>query len=338
MRIRGLAVVAAMIVIGSMLGAAPSSAATSPYAPVNRPGPKLTVPTTTLKAGLTCTANLKNAKRTPVLLVHGTGVSPEENWSFIYKPALTKLGVPFCIVRMPQRATGDIQVNAEYVVWSIRQMHAKAHRKISIIGASQGGMIPRWGLRFWPDLRPMVDDVIGLAPSNHGTPGSLSDCMKKGCQPAGMQQYASSKFMAALNSRQETFKGISYTNIYTHNDEVVKPNKDDTGSSSLHGGGGRITNVAIQDICPIDPSEHLLLGAADPIGYSLAWDALTHAGPASVARVEPAGCAQPLIPAIDPLTEALNLPSLIAGNFLGVGAAAKTLAEPKLRCYTKTHC
>ena len=31
-------------------------------------------------------------------------------------------------------------------------------------------MIPRWALRFWPDTRVMVDHVVGLSPSNHGTP------------------------------------------------------------------------------------------------------------------------------------------------------------------------
>src|SRR5207237_8088809 len=80
---------------------------------------------------------------------------------------------------------------------------------------------------------------------------------------ANWQQAYMSNFIRALNSYQETFPGISYTDVYTHNDEVVRPNSDDTGSSSLHGGGGRIANVAVQDICPAGGSEHDFLGTAD---------------------------------------------------------------------------
>ena len=47
-------------------------------------------------------------------------------------------------------------------------------------------------------------------------------------------------------------------------DFVVTPNLDDTGSSSLHG-GGEIRNVAVQDLCPPDLNEHLAVGTVDNV-------------------------------------------------------------------------
>ena len=260
----------------------------SPTAGYAQSSPQLTVAPDVLARSLACSAGVDHPSRAPVLLVHGTGVTGRENWSHFYEPGLTNRGIPWCAVEMPQRATGDIQINAQYVVHGIRELHRRAGRRIAIVGASQGGMVPRWALRFWPDTRAMVDDLVGLAPSNHGTTLWPDGCQP--CQPAGWQQSAGSAFIRALNAGQETFPGISYTNVYTHNDETVQPNSDDMGSSSLHGGGGRIANIAVQEICPFDPAEHILLGFADPIGYALAIDAIDHDGPAAVERVAPRGC------------------------------------------------
>ncbi len=328
-----VALLAATAIIGT-LNVGPAYA-TAPYAPVDRPGPALTVPAPALAASLACSDGLDDAARTPVLLVHGTNVTADENWSFVYRPALTAMGTPHCMVRMPNRATDDIQRNVEYVVSAIRTMHQRAGRRISIVGASQGGMVPRWALRFWPDLRPMVDDVIGLAPTNHGTTGALEGCLAKGCRPAEAQQAASSAFIAALNSGQETFPGISYTNVYTHNDQTVLPNLDDTGSSSLHGGDGLITNVAIQDICPRAVSEHILLGAIDFIGFALVRDALSHPGPADEATVAKAACSQPVPPGLILVPGVVQLPTLVLGNTIGLGAVPKVKVEPVLRDYTR---
>src|SRR5436190_998866 len=113
-------------------------------------------------------------------------------------PPLTNLGIAWCSVTFPSHATADIQLNGEYVVNAIRTMYARAGRRISIIGHSQGGMVPRWALRFWPDTRQMVDDLIGLAPSNHGTMNARATCGPGGCNAASWQQRDDSKFIAAL--------------------------------------------------------------------------------------------------------------------------------------------
>jgi hypothetical protein len=181
----------------------------------------------------------------------------------------------------------------------------------------------------------MVDDVIGMAGTNHGTTMAHADC-PRGCIPADTQQASDSKFIPALNSGQETFPGISYTEIYSHTDEEVQPNLDSSGTSSLHGGGGRITNVAVQDICPTDTSEHLGLGTVDSAAYALAVDALNHDGPADPSRIPVTVCAQPLMPGINPITFPLD--AAHAAFDVETSSGDNVTHEPPLACYVFAAC
>jgi Lipase (class 2) len=315
----------------------PAGAAERPFAPVDRPGPPLSVPDDQLARNLVCTGNLASAQREPVLLVPGTTVTPAE-FAWNYMRAFRALGIPYCSIELPEQADGDIQVAGEYVVYAIRRMHELTGRKIEVIGHSQGGMVPRWALRFWPDTRAMVDDQIGFAPSNHGTLDSEYCDITMTCPAAFWQQRASAAFVRALNSFQETFPGISYTEVYSHHDEVVFPNTDQNGSSSLHGGGGAITNVALQDICPLDPSEHLAIGTYDAVAYALALDAIEHPGPADPARIDRSVCTQPFQPGVDPKTFATDYGSTLASLANGAATATQLPAEPALRCYVFADC
>jgi pimeloyl-ACP methyl ester carboxylesterase len=318
----------------------PASAGAVTYAPLDRPGPALTVPQDQLNAALQCSGNLATGPA-PVLLVPGTGSNPEHNFSWNWEPALTNLGISWCAVALPDNGMDDIQVAGEYVVNAIRTMYQQAGRRISIIGHSQGGMIPRWPLRFWPDTRSMVDDQIGFAPSNHGTTGAETLCSIS-CAAADWQQADNSEFIKALNSYKETFAGISYTEIYSHFDEIVTPNSDDTGSSSLHTGDGAITNVAIQDLCPADPSEHLAIGTQDKVAYDLAIDALQHAGPADPARAaaSDAGICTPLalMPGINPVTYPTDLAAAALDLATNTASAPAVRSEPPLACYVTASC
>ena len=326
--------------LASALLLAPTSAAAVTYAPVDQPGPALSVPRSQLDASLQCSGNLATGPA-PVLLVPGTGSNPHSNFSWNWEPALTNLGIAWCAVTLPDNALGDVQVAGEYVVNGIRALHERAGRRISIIGHSQGGMLPRWALRFWPDTRAMVDDQIGFAPSNHGTTGAEVLCAIS-CSAADWQQSDKSNFIQALNSYQETFSGISYTEIYSHLDEIVTPNSDDTGSSSLHTGDGQITNVAIQDLCPLDPSEHLAIGTQDKVAYDLAVDALEHPGPADPARAasSDSGICTPLalMPGINPATYVTDLAAAALDLATNTAAAPAVRSEPPLACYTLSDC
>lgn len=317
--------------------AAPAQATGSRYAPVNRRGPRLSVPHRDLSLSLSCTASVHHSRRRPVLLVPGTELTPAPNFSWNYEPALAARGFPYCTVTLPADANGDIQTAGEYVVYAIRAMHRLSGRKVQIIGYSQGGMLPRWALRFWPDTRRMVGDDIGLDGSNHGTLDADFCAYADHCPPAFWQQRSAAHFIAALNSRQETFRGIAYTEIYSNTDEVVFPNFGPQASSSVHGGGGRITNVAVQSICPGDVSDHLAMGTYDPVGWALALDALTHSGPADPARINHSVCTELYMPGVDPLTFAPNYASFTTFIASSVLHSPEVGAEPALRCYVFAH-
>ena len=301
-------------------------------------GPPLTVPQKDLAAALSCPKSLAGVTRAPVLLIPGTNLEPRANFDWNYGPALDQVHIPWCAVTLPRYAMGDIQVSAEYVVYALRRMHAMAGRRVSVIGYSQGGMIGRWALKYWPDTRAMVEDLIGNAPSNHGTLSARPACSSQ-CPASYWQQRDDSRFIRALNSGPETYAGIDYTVNYTHDDEVVTPNADAaTGSSSLRTGAGRIRNTALQDICPGDAADHLVIGSYDPVAWALALDALTHDGPADPSRIDRSVCTQRFMPGVDPAAFPANWARYLTTIGQGAEQADEVSAEPPLRCYAAGTC
>lgn len=315
------------------------SAAARAFAPVNRPGPALSVPKHRLTKSVQCTADATRARRGVVLFVHGTTITPRENFGWNWFPALDKLDWPYCWVKMPNNAMSDIQMSAEYVVHAIRHVYRISGRKVDVLGHSQGGNVPRFALRFWPDTRRMVDDYVGFAATNHGSLAVNAMCLPAaGCAPALWQQNFNSNYAQAMNSHQETFPGLSYTNIYTRTDQFVQPNLDDTGTSSLHGGGGKITNIAIQDICPADlASEHIAVGTYDPTAYAIAVDALTHTGPAKPERVPTTACTEPFMPGVTPAEFPGNYASAMNTIANQLATYPHIDAEPPLKRYVYAH-
>jgi hypothetical protein len=336
---RVMSALVALLVLSGLATCLPSANAAGPtYAPLSRSGPALKVPAATIKAAMTCHGNPKTGPR-PVYLNPATSVTGAENYQWNWEKVFTAQGRYWCTMTMPNHTFGDIQTAAEYIVYAVRTMNARAGRKIAILGHSQGGMSGRWALRFWPDLRTKVSEVIGMAPSNHGTK-SLPVCGIGGlttCTPAVWQQQAGSGFIKALNSRAETFAGIDYTNIYTNLDEVVTP----AASSGLTTGGGHIANVEVHSVCPGDPYEHVMMGTVSPAVYGIVMDALNHAGPAVASRVDKGLCNRLYMPGINPLDVVsfapllTGLPSLLTTPvpLMTLSGAPMLKAEPRLRCY-----
>jgi hypothetical protein len=329
----GVRCLALTVLAACLASAAPAAGAGSEYAPLNRSGPRLSVPADRLAASVACTPTVAGAARPAVLLVPGTGLTPKANFSWNYERALSALKIPWCTVELPGSAMGDIQTAGEYVVYALRHVHAVSHRKVDVIGYSQGGMLPRWALRFWPGSRRLVDDDVGLDASNHGTLDARYCDVSASCPAAFWQQRTGARFLAALNSRQETFRGISYTEVYSQTDEVVVPNLAAASSSSLSGGGGQVANVAVQSVCPADVSEHLAMGSYDAVGYALAIDAITHRGPADPARIAASVCTQPFQPGVAPATFAGDYAGFLGAIGQGILAAPQVPAEPPLRSY-----
>lgn len=302
------------------------------------PGPAFSTEASERADALDCPTDLSGATRDPVLLIHGTVLEPDANFDWNWQPALDADGVPWCTVALRDNGMGDLQDSAEFVVHAIRTMAAEAGRPVDIVGYSQGGMIGRWALKWWPDTRDLVDDLVGLASSNHGAVPADVLCALP-CAVAVRQQTTTSAFITALNEGGETFAGIDYTVVYSRYDEVAAPNLDEaTGVSPLRSGDGAITNVQTQQLCPLSLAEHIALGTYDPVAYAVARDALDHDGPADVGRFDPATCLEPFMPGVAPLTFATDLAAFTAVIAETLATSPLVTDEPPLRCYVTDSC
>ncbi len=169
-------------------------------------------------------------------------------------------------------ATAPVADSAKWLAAYVDEVLAKTRaKKVSIVGHSQGGMMPRYYLRFLGGDQ-LVDKLIGLAPSNHGTTQPLTPLVATLC-PACADQEAGSPFMQELNAGHDTEPGVDYTVISTALDEVVTP------FQSQQLAGVDVTNVVLHDKCPLDLAEHAGI-EADPVALQWTLNALGRKGPA----------------------------------------------------------
>jgi triacylglycerol lipase len=214
------------------------------------------------------------ARPVPVVLVHGTFGDMTVSWNLI-SPALKASG--YCVFALDygRRGTGRMEDSAgELDAFVDRVLAATGAARVSLVGHSQGGMLPRWYIKFLGGGAE-VDDLIGLSPSNHGTsnPGALLAEGALGCVSCG-QQRTGSDFLRTLNEGDETPGPVSYTVVQTRYDEVVVPY-----TSAFLAAGPLTTNVLLQTRCPLDFSEHLGI-IYDPVALRWIKNALARPGPA----------------------------------------------------------
>jgi triacylglycerol lipase len=216
----------------------------------------------------------------PVILVHGTFENMIESWNAV-APALTRLG--YCVFALDYgnspipgvNAVGDIPTSARQLDTFVNNvLESTGAKKVAFIGHSQGGMMPRYLIKFL-DGTGRVDELVGFSPSNHGTTNPLAGPAGQfGC-PACAQQLVGSDFINQLNAGDQTPAPVSYTVVQTNHDEVVTPYE----SAFLPEAAGRVTNVLLQDNCPDDQAEHI--GTQyDPVAIQWALAALGRPGPA----------------------------------------------------------
>lgn len=89
---RRLAVAAAVLALVAPADAASPSADGGTYASPDGPGPRLTVSQSELSESLTCSGDLADTSREPVLFVPGAPLSPEEHYGWNYHRAFDALG------------------------------------------------------------------------------------------------------------------------------------------------------------------------------------------------------------------------------------------------------
>ncbi|SCK52785.1 triacylglycerol lipase [Streptomyces sp. WMMB 322] len=230
----------------------------------------------------------------PVVLVHGTGGNKIDNWLGL-APYLKKRG--YCVFSLDYgqyngipllHGLGPIEDSAAQLDTFVdKVLDATGTGKVDIVGHSQGGMMPRYYMKFL-DGAEKVNALVGIAPSNHGTtlsgltglvdliPG-LGDAVD-GLAPSLMQQKKGSDFINRLNEGGDTLPGVKYTVIATKYDQIVTPYK----SQFLE--GPDVNNVTLQDLCPADISEHLAVGLFDRLAFHETANAL------DPANAEPTTC------------------------------------------------
>jgi len=284
-------------------------------------GPTLSVAPDRLDGSLQC-PSVFYAMRNPVLLVHGTATDSRDSWAWNYTHVLPDNGFSVCTVDLPDRALGDIQVSAEYVVHAIRAVAAASGQRVAVIGHSQGNLEVRWALRWWPDLRALVDDVISLGGPHHGASGADQVCLTGSCAAAAQQMRHGARFLAALNAGDETPGDPDYTSVYSATDELVQP----PSTAVLDGA----VNVEVQDLCPARPVHHGGL-LYDYVVYAVVVDALTHPGPARPERLGGDICLDTWMPGVrEPLT---GNAVLYGPAFLALLHSTAVAQEPPLAAY-----
>jgi triacylglycerol esterase/lipase EstA (alpha/beta hydrolase family) len=221
----------------------------------------------------------------PLVLLHGTFVNPAEQW-LIGGPYFAHLG--YCVFELDYGQWDGIPLvhGIGPIEQSGRQLSAYVDRVLAATGASQvdivghsqgGGALPRYYLKFLGGA-PKVHTLVGIAPTNHGGTASgiftvaqripgATQVIGTAC-PACVEQFVGSAFNRRLDAGGDTVPGVSYTTIVTRNDELVTPytNQFLTGPD--------VHNVVVQDLCPLDVSEHVLVGTVDGVAFHEAANAL----------------------------------------------------------------
>jgi triacylglycerol esterase/lipase EstA (alpha/beta hydrolase family) len=197
----------------------------------------------------------------PVVLVHGT-FGDAGNWATL-SPQLADAG--FCVFALNYGcqnaqqvicATGPIEESAGQLSGFVDQVLAATRAsKVDIVGHSQGGMMPRFYMRFLGGASK-VHRLVGLAPSNHGT--TVDGLQALAAATSGVtncdacaEQLAGSAFLANLNAGGDTLPGVRYTVIETRFDEVVTP------FTSAFLSGPAVTDILLQDSCALDTTGHV---------------------------------------------------------------------------------
>ncbi|MFI9807095.1 esterase/lipase family protein [Streptomyces sp. NPDC052301] len=213
----------------------------------------------------------------PVVLVHGTFGNSVDNWLAL-APYLESRG--YCVYSLDYGqlpgvplfyGLGPIDKSAEQLSAFVdKVLAATGAVKADLVGHSQGGMMPRYYLRFLGGAAK-VNALVGLAPDNHGTdldglanllpyfPGAAD--LLKATTPGLADQITGSDFLTKLNAGGDTVPGVHYTVVATKYDEVATPWRTQYLS------GSDVHNVLLQDLCSLDLSEHVAIGLFDRIAF-----------------------------------------------------------------------
>jgi triacylglycerol esterase/lipase EstA (alpha/beta hydrolase family) len=225
----------------------------------------------------------------PVVLVHGTFADMSNSWQAI-SPLLKNNG--YCVFALnygDYNGSGAVGVyGVDDIPTSAGELNAFVDKvraatgaaEVDIVGHSQGGMMPRYYIKYLGGASE-VRALVGLSPSNHGTTLDglfiLSNFFPGANQftgalcPACEQQRYNSAFITNLNAGGETVPGVNYTVIQTRYDTVVTP------YTSAFLSGPNVKNILLQNQCILDFGDHLSM----PYDHIVGADVLTALDPAN---------------------------------------------------------
>jgi hypothetical protein len=235
----------------------------------------------TLVAGANTGCKPSSAHPYPVVLVIATLSDEGSNW-VTGAPLLSNAG--YCVYTFNYGETGlsdfgridalgNIEDSAAELSSFVNKVLSSTNAaKVDLVGHSQGGMMPNYYLKFLGGASK-VNELIGLAPSNHGTTEDglvellnefpfaqgLADLIEFIGAPSLIQQEAGGPFQTHLFAGGDTVAGPRYVVIETTHDEVVTP------YTNAFLSGPNVTNITLQNQCPTDKVEHIGMASDSPV-------------------------------------------------------------------------
>ncbi|WP_334143278.1 esterase/lipase family protein [Rhabdothermincola sp.] len=188
----------------------------------------------------------------PVIIVAGT-FSP----AIANEPLAARLrndGYKVWIYELPGLGLGDIGQTSRPLATLVDQVRAQTgSAKVDLIGHSQGGLVARYYVKYLGGSAK-VDRVISLGAPHYGTyVANIADFLGLGSCigiVACEQMAIGSAFLNDLNAGPDVIAPVKYTNIYTAQDELVRP----VTNATLRDGA---ENVKVQDQCWLRVVGHL---------------------------------------------------------------------------------
>jgi len=336
-------VIALLCTCSSAVPAVERRASLSPSVPIyprrSAADPSYSVAESDLRNAISIPSTFTYGKKPPVILVPGLGVPASLTYPHSYGKLLagTSFADPLWI-NVPTSSLQDAQITAEYVAYAINYISASVSQNVSVLVWSEGSLNTQWALKYWPSTRAVVSDFIGLSADFHGTVLATVACPPAACDPAVFQQKYLSNFVATLRNGGGDSAYVPTTTIYSIADDIVQPQIGTAASAYLNDARKvGVANYELQAVCPGQPAGGLVLHQGvlyNGLAYALVVDALTHAGPASIARVDTATyCGLSLAPGLSSSDQiALDLSIAVAAvNVLAF--PSKVAVEPAIKPY-----
>ncbi|KAF9432800.1 hypothetical protein BGZ76_010303 [Entomortierella beljakovae] len=219
----------------------------------------------------------------PLILVHGLLIGSTA-WAYM-APLFEKKG--YCVFTIdysyfgdlpPFAGTNDIYESAHELSSFIDKVLAiTGASKVDIFGHSEGSIVPRVYMKYFNGVGK-TGSFAAIGPVHYGTTtmniqSILNSAGLKGVTETGLgllckacsQMLVGSPFLRELNEGGDTYPEIKYLMIATSHDELVTPYSNGFLRSVEY---GNVINVLLQDLCPLDISEHFGL-LVDPVAFDL---------------------------------------------------------------------